>query len=401
MSPSSSFVPLTTRNMRILHTADWHIGRTLRGRSRASEHTAALAEMARLARERQVDLAIVAGDVFDASAPTPEAEEIAYRGLLALAETGARVLVIAGNHDHPRRLAAVRPLLDLGRITVQSVPARPAEGGVIQVTTRSGTTARLALLPFLSQRTIINADMLMRADAADHVQKYADRYRGIVDALCADVDARCVSIVVAHATVLGARMGGGEREAHTIFEYAVPAQVFPPTVHYVALGHIHRAQRVDAACPVWYSGAPMQLDFGEAGNEGGVLMIEAEPGIPAKVEHVPISAGRPLRTLRGSLDALADRKDDVGDAFLRVILEEPVRAGLAEDVRALFANAIDVTVAPVAAEADASDVWTPDAMRRSPVDLFAEYLAGRKANDPAVIELFRNLLEESIAPDAS
>jgi exonuclease SbcD len=387
--------------MRILHTADWHIGRTLRGRSRASEHSAALAEIARHAREREVDLAIVAGDVFDASAPTPEAEEIAYRGLLALAETGARVIVIAGNHDHPRRLAAVRPLLDLGRVTVQSELARPAEGGVIRVTTRSGTTARMALLPFLSQRMIINADMLMRADAADHVQKYADRYRGIVGALCADIDDRCVSIVVAHATVVGARMGGGEREAHTIFEYAVPAQVFPANVHYAALGHIHRAQRVDAACPVWYSGAPLQLDFGEEGNEGGVLLIEAEPGIPAKVEHLPISGGRPLRTLRGSLDALANRKDDVGDAFLRVILEEPVRTGLAEDVRALFANAVDVTVAPADAQDDASDAWTPDAMRRSPVDLFSEYLAGRKAQDPAVIELFRNLLEESIAPDAT
>jgi exonuclease SbcD len=388
--------------MRILHTADWHIGRTLRGRSRASEHVAALAEIARLAHEREVDLVIVAGDVFDASAPTPEAEEIAYRGLLALAETGARVVAIAGNHDHPRRLSAVRPLLDLGHITVQSTLARPTEGGVIHVSARSGTTARLALLPFLSQRTIINADMLMRADAADHVQTYADRYRAIVSALCADLDDRCVNIAVAHATVVGARMGGGEREAHTIFEYAVPAQVFPPTVHYAALGHIHRAQRVDAACPVWYSGAPMQLDFGEAGNEGGVLLIEAEPGIPAKVEHVPISAGRPLRTLRGSLNALAQRKDDVADAFLRVILDEPARAGLAEDVRALFENAIDVTVAPVDdAQADTADVWTPDAMRRSPVDLFAEYLAGRKANDPAVIELFRNLLEESIAPDAA
>jgi DNA repair protein SbcD/Mre11 len=385
--------------MRILHTADWHIGRTLRGRSRAPEHNAALAEIAQVARAGEVDLAIVAGDVFDASAPTPEAEEIAYRGLLALAETGARVIVIAGNHDHPRRLAAVRPLLDLGHVTVQSTLARPADGGVIEVTTRAGTTARLALLPFLSQRTIINADMLMRADAADHVQNYAERYRGIVSALCADSDDRCVNIIVAHATVVGARMGGGEREAHTIFDYAVPVQVFPPTVHYVALGHIHRAQRVDAASPVWYSGAPMQLDFGEADNQGGVLLIDAEPGIPAKVEHVPIAAGRQLRTLRGSLDALANRGEDVGDAYLRVILEEPTRAGLAEDVRALFANAVDVTVAPVDA-ADAPDDWSPAAMRRSPADLFAEYLAGRKAQDPAVLELFRNLLEESIAPDA-
>ena len=389
---SSSRAP---RGMRILHTADWHVGRALRGRSRASEHVAALAEIANVAREHQVDLAIVAGDVFDTSAPTAESEEIVYRGLLSLAETGAHVVVIAGNHDHPRRLAAVRPLLDLGRVTVQSMLARPNEGGVIEVPTRSGESARIALLPFLSQRAIITADMLMRADAADHVQAYAERYGNIMSSLCAGLDERVVNIVVAHATIVGARMGGGEREAHTIFEYAVPARIFPAGVHYAALGHIHRAQRIDAACPVWYSGAPLQLDFGEAGNEGCVLVIEAEGGVPAKVERVPITAGRPLRTLRGTLDALTRREPEPDDAFLRVILDEQPRAGLAEDVRALFRNAVDVTVVPPGQVDDRGEAWTPDAMRRSPTDLFTEYLTARGSPDPAVIDLFRDLLEES------
>lgn len=387
--------------MRILHTADWHIGRTLRGRSRADEHVAALDEIAQIARARDVDLVLVAGDVFDTSAPTAESEEIAYRGLLALAETGARVVVIAGNHDHPRRLEAVRPLLGLGSVAVQATLVRPGEGGVIDIATGSGTVARIALVPFLSQRAIVRADQLMAKDAADHVQAYAERYRRIVTALTKGFGDDTVNLVVAHATILGARMGGGEREAHTIFDYAVTAQVFPASAHYVALGHIHRTQRLAAGCPVWYSGAPLQLDFGEAGNEGRVLLVEAEPGVPARVEEMGLTSGRSLRTLRGTLDALTRHAADAGDAFLRIVVDEPARSGLADEVRAHFPNAVDVTISPPETEAGADETFSLDAMRNSPVDLFAEYLRGRKVEDPALLALFRSLLEEDVAPEAS
>lgn len=387
--------------MRILHTADWHIGRTLRGRSRAAEHESVLAELARIAAEREVDLVIVAGDVFDAAAPTAESEEIAYRGLLALAQTGARVVAIGGNHDHPRRLAAVRPLLHLGDVTVLAMPARPDEGGVLDVRTRSGEVARLALLPFLSQRSIIRADELMAGDAASHEQTYAERYRRIVEALTAGFGDDAVNIVVGHGTVVGARMGGGEREAHTIFDYAVPSQVFPATAHYVALGHIHRAQQLPGGCPIWYCGAPFQLDFGEAGNEGRVLVVEARPDVPARVEEVPLSSGRPLRTLRGTLAELARRDGDTGAAFLRVIVEEPARAGLADEVRALFENAVDITIAPREAQAVADEAISLESMRGAPVDLFAEYLRAHELDDPAMLDLFRTLLEDAVAPDAA
>lgn len=384
--------------MRILHTADWHIGRTLRGRSRAEEHVEALDEIARIAGERDVDLVLVAGDVFDGSAPTAEAEEIAYRGLLSLAQS-AHVVVIAGNHDHPRRLDAVRPLLDLGRVRVLAQVAAAGEGGVVDVEVGGGT-ARIALLPFLSQRGIVRADALMGEDAGEHVQRYADRYRRIVEALTADFAEDTVNLVVGHATVVGAKMGGGEREAHTIFEYAVPSQVFPATTHYVALGHIHRAQQIAAGCPVWYSGSPLQLDFGEAGNEGGVLVIDAEPGVPVTVERVPVTAGRRLRTMRGTLAALLAREDGSEDEFLRIVVEEAPRSGLADAVRERFPNAVEVIIAHDAME-DERETWSLESMRSSPADLFAEYLAGRKVEDPALTALFRELLEEVVAPDAS
>ena len=109
--------------MRFLHTGDWHVGKALRGRSQADEHRAVLAEVAAVAEAEQVDAALVAGDLFDTAAPSAESEQIVYEALLALARTGAHVVVVSGNHDNERRLQAVAPLLELGRVTVEDSAA--------------------------------------------------------------------------------------------------------------------------------------------------------------------------------------------------------------------------------------------------------------------------------------
>jgi exonuclease SbcD len=383
--------------VKLLHTADWHVGKTIRGRSRADEHRSVLAEITRIAADEDVDVVIVAGDLFDVTAPTAESEQIVYDALLSLANTGASVVVIAGNHDHAQRLAAVRPLLHLTRVTVLSTVARAAEGGVIDVAGKSGERARFALVPFLSQRNIINAETLMTSSAADRVGKYAERYQRITGALCAGFDGACVNVVVAHTTVAGALMGGGEREAHSVQEYHVSASVFPSTAHYVALGHVHRSQAVAAACPAWYAGSPLQLDFGETQNAPCVLVIEAAAGVPARVRQVKLEGGRRLRTLKGTLEQLAARADTASDDYLRLVLTQPARAGLADEARAVFPNAVDVRVADDGTErADGNDD-SLESVRGSPAELFREYLAEKNIDDPRVVALFDALLDESPA----
>ncbi|NNC39300.1 MAG: exonuclease subunit SbcD, partial [Acidimicrobiia bacterium] len=193
--------------MKLLHTSDWHVGRTIRGRSRAEEHRAVLAEMAGIAASESVDLILVAGDVFDVSAPSPESERIVYQALLALAEV-APVLVVSGNHDHPRRLEAVTPLLELGRVTVRAMPARPEDGGLVRFADFNTT---VALLPFLSQRAIVTADDLMELDPDRHDGKYATRLAAIIDKLTEDLSSDEVNVFCSHLTVHGGAMGGGER----------------------------------------------------------------------------------------------------------------------------------------------------------------------------------------------
>jgi len=237
--------------VKILHTSDWHVGRTIRGRSRAEEHRAVLAEIAGIAGTEGTDLILVAGDLFDVVAPSPESEQIVFRGLLDLADI-APVVIVAGNHDHPRRLEAVSPLLELGRVRVGATLKRPEEGGVITIDTGSGETARIALVPFVSQRAIVSAGDLMALDPDQHGGRYAGRLAGVIAKLTGGVSPDQVNLVVAHLMVAGGTLGGGERSAHTIFDYAVSAQAFDGSLSYVALGHLHRPQEVlDRARPVY------------------------------------------------------------------------------------------------------------------------------------------------------
>ncbi len=385
--------PWGAEAMKLLHTSDWHVGKAMRGQSRAEEHEAVLAEITGIAAAEAVDLVLVTGDLFETSAPSPEAEAIVYRHLLGLAGTGAEVVVIAGNHDNPRRLTAVAPLLALGRVRVLAEPARADEGGVVSLTTAAGERVEVALLPFVSQRGIVKADDLMGGEAADHSATYAERLRRLVDRLTDGLGGEdAVRVLAAHAMVSGGTLGGGERQAHTIFQYELPAGAFPGSLSYVALGHLHRTQQVPgAACPAWYPGSPLALDFGEESDAKAVLVVEVEPGLPASVRPVRLEAGRALRTLRGTFADLRALAGQVGDDWLRVEVDEPARAGLAEEVRELFPNAVQVSARPAEA---AEGGPRPTRLGRSPDELFAEYLAEQDVEDPRLLDLFRELHDD-------
>jgi exonuclease SbcD len=383
--------------MRFLHTGDWHVGKTLRGRSRADEHRAVLAEIAQVARAKKVDVALVAGDLFDTSSPAPEAEEIVYRALLDLSQASEWVVVIAGNHDSPRRLEAVGPLLHLTNIRVLSKVSRPEEGGVLTLQTKVGA-ARIALLPFLSQRSIVKADDLMSKDASQHAGDYAERAARILEGLSAEAPPpRTVNVLLAHAMVHGGVLGGGERSAHTVFEYSIPATAFPASLHYVALGHLHRAQKLPGACPIWYSGSPLQLDFGETTDVKSVNVIDAEADLPAKVEVVPLGTGRRLRHVKARLDELPRIAEESGDDYLRIEIDAPPGAGLADRVREVLPNAVDVVVSRK--NGDGGEVAPERRLGRSPQELFAQYLKEQEADDERLRALFDELLDEVHAPD--
>lgn len=369
--------------MKFLHTSDWHVGRKIGGRSRAEEHREVLAEIAGVAASEEVDVILVAGDLFDMSSPSPEDEHIVFGSLLQLAEV-APVVMIAGNHDGARRMEALRPVMRLARIDAIGLPRRPGEGGVV---TLEDLGLKIAALPFVRKSAVVRAAEIMELDPDQLQQDFEGRMRQLIDSLTDDMGTDTVNVFLSHLTAVGGTIGS---ERH-VFDYAVPQQAFPGHLSYVALGHLHRQQRVPAGPPVWYSGSPLQLDFGEVDDVKGVLIVEAEPGKPAQVDQVPLRSGTRLVQTQGTLDQVLARSDELDGCYVKVILEEKGRAGLNEEVRAAIPGAVTVETRPVAA----AERREPEhRVGLSPAEMFAAYLAARDVDDPAVLELFGEIEAE-------
>jgi len=382
--------------MKILHTSDWHVGKVLKGRDRHDEHVAVLRSLVELARAEDVDVVLVAGDVFESTAPTAKAQGLVMRTLLALREDSRQVVVIAGNHDNAALLDAVyRPVLGELGLQVLGTPKRPEAGGMLALRTRGGEAANVAALPFLSHRYAVRAAEIMLHEFAEHALDYAQRVAEIVRLLAQGFTADAVNLCMAHATLLGGRRGGGEREVQTSLDYELPASMFPATAHYVALGHLHRQQEIPGPCPTFYSGSPLAIDFGEEANESAALIVTAGPGLRADARPVPIVGGRRLLTLRGTLDQVISNGEEAGDAYLRVVLAEPSRAGLGDLVRDKLPNALEVMLDDAhRPRSGTRDGDRPSRIGRSPVELFGDYLTEENVDDPRITAMFADLLDE-------
>ncbi|WNQ13449.1 exonuclease SbcCD subunit D [Paenibacillus aurantius] len=277
--------------MRILHTADWHLGRTLEGRSRGEEQEAFLDELVALVREEQIDLVLMAGDAYDSVNPPASAEKLFYDGLSRLAEGGKRkVAVIAGNHDNPERLAASWPLAEKQGITLVGLPIPHLQTLTIE---RTGEQATLLALPYPSESRL--SELLAdEADEASLRTAYSDRIKNLVAKTCAGFKSDTVNLIMSHLYVLGGAESESERPIQVGGAYTVDTAALCAKAQYVALGHLHRPQTMKAGDLIRYSGSPLAYSFSEAGQAKSVTILEVEPGKPAAMQELPLSCGRPL-----------------------------------------------------------------------------------------------------------
>jgi DNA repair protein SbcD/Mre11 len=381
-----------------MHTADWHVGKTLKGRDRLDEQHAVLTEIAQVAETNQVDAVLVAGDVYESSAPSAQAQHLVVQTLLRLRQAGAEVIVIAGNHDHGPTFEAYRPLMGVAGITLAGAVRPPDKGGVIRFRARSdGADVQVAVLPFLTQRYAVRAAEIVAQTPSENVRAYDEMIRQVVASLTSGFSDGTVNVLMSHLTCVGGVFGGGERAAQSIFEYSVPATIFPVSAHYVALGHLHRRQSLPAHCPVHYSGSPIAVDFGEQDNTSVVCAVEARPSVPARVTDIPITSGRRLQTVRGTLAELEAQAASFGDHYLRVWLREPTRAGLRDDTVAILPNALEVRIDPAFAGPSRTERPETASTPRSPGQLFADYCASAQVQDTRVAALFGELYDEVTA----
>jgi DNA repair protein SbcD/Mre11 len=381
--------------VRILHTSDWHVGRTIHRRQRLDEARAVLDEIVGIAKAEEVDLALICGDTFETFAPSAEAERIVYETLLALSRAEIPVLLLAGNHDYARRLLAVEALLDAVNVHVVAEVRRPTAGGVIELPARRGDQiAQIAVLPWVPERSLFGAEEMMGLQENPN-QAYAEHIPKLLAALCANFDPGKVNLLAAHLFVAGSRAGGGERELTMGEIFAITAAALPITPQYIALGHVHRPQSPPGApVPSRYAGSPLQMDFGEAAQQKSVAIVDVDPGRPARIREIPLSAGRRLIDLQFSLGELETFRGADADAYARVFLDcDGPAPGLVEHVQEVLPNAVEVRLVY---EHEHPERTVADFRTMTPSELFTRYYRTQHGSEPAdaLIRLFTELFEE-------
>lgn len=380
--------------MRILHTADWHLGKVLKGRERTPEIRQALQGLLGLVRSERIDMVLVAGDLFDRSVVSTEAEAAAFEFFLGLRELRVPALVIAGNHDSRDRLEALSPLLSLTGATVFGNLRFAEQGGVVET-----LGAKVALLPFLSERRLVKAGDLLQGDSAEWKKTYGSSMSLILKNLATGFSAD-LNLLMAHLTVEGGKLGGGEFTFHTTNSYAIQPTDFPQTLSYVALGHLHRQQQVSEAPLAWYAGSLIQLDFGEGEDSPrGGLIVEVEPGLPAKVHPVNERWGKPLKTFRVSRESLDRRWDEIRafPGYGKVVIEGKGNPALRERLFKEIPDLLDVEFH--VAESEETGPAAVAVEKLDWVEAYAQYRLEATASEasPELLAAFRQMFEETHA----
>jgi DNA repair protein SbcD/Mre11 len=372
--------------MRVLHTADWHLGASLGPHSRLTEQAHFLRWLAPTITDEKIDLLLVTGDIFDTANPPKEADRLYYEFLATVTRDRAlQVIILAGNHDSVWHLSAPAELLSA--LGVRVIGAAPlAEQSAIDL----GSCVVVAL-PFLRERDYTKATPgETPAEAQARAQRDLISYHETAISTGRALAGTRPLIVTGHLTVLGATTSDSERSALVGTIDAVGADLFTGA-DYVALGHLHRPQAVAQRETVRYSGSPLPLSFSEAKDEKSVVIFDAENGVVLKPRFIPVPVIRGLYRLRGSTEEILTsvEKMTLNEALMAPWFEVHVIAPVATPelvaslhtaIEAKGGSILKLTIRP---DEDTPLAWenevTADLSEFSPADVFREKLVSDEA----------------------
>ncbi|QGK68820.1 exonuclease subunit SbcD [Allosaccharopolyspora coralli] len=353
--------------MRVLHTSDWHVGRTFHGRDLLADQEQVLSGLADLVTTERVDVVVISGDLYDRAVPSGEAVEMCVRVLARVREAGAQIVVTPGNHDSAARVGAFAEFAAAGGLHLRTRICGLHEPVLLD--DAHGPVAFYGI-PYLepdpARRALQSCGDVPGAgdvDARGHAAVLTEAMRRITTDLRARAS-QTRSVVLAHAFVTGGEPTESERTIAVGGVEQVPGSVFDGA-HYVALGHLHGPQRLDEH--LRYSGSPVAYSFSEARQRKSVWLVDlAESGL-AGVERRELPVPRRLATVRATLDDLLAHEQyaDLEEAYLSATLTDEVRP--LEAMRRLqqrFPHAVHLE-------------WEPDAGRATSTLRYSEAVRGR------------------------
>ena len=369
--------------MKILHTSDWHLGRTLH-KVDLHEHQAAFLDwLVDLVEAEGVDVVVIPGDVYDRAVPAVSSVTLLDRALGRLADTGATVVLTSGNHDSPERLGFGRSLMRAG---IHLLTDLPGIEHPVSVEDEHGEVLFFGL-PYLEPDRA-------RTELAGEGEEPLPRSHEAVTRVALDrVRERAAdrpgarTVVLAHTFVTGGEASDSERDLSVGGVDSVPAGVLGG-IDYLALGHLHGCQDLtrSVGAPAWYSGSPLAFSFSERSHRKSVLLVElGAPGTPAEVRRIETPVPRRLTELRGTLEEILARRDEHAGDWLKAIVTDPSRpAHLQERLREAFPHLLLTEYAP---EGRAASAGTPVVRReQNPLEVMDEFLAHVTGGDPTEAE---------------
>ena len=301
--------------LKLLHTSDWHIGRTLYGRKRYEEFEAFLTWLAETIQQNEIDALLVAGDVFDTSSPSNRAQELYYRFLCRVAASSCRhVVVVAGNHDSPSFLNAPKELLKALDVHVVGSSTESPEDEVLVLRNDQDTPELIVCaVPYLRDRDIRVAEA--GESVEDKERKLIEGIRTHYAAVAALADQKReelgadIPIVgTGHLFTAGGQTvdGDGVRELYVGSLAHVTAGIFPACLNYLALGHLHVPQKVNGSEIIRYSGSPLPMGFGEAKQQKSVCQVEFH-STAASVQLIDVPIFQKLERVKGDWEGISNR----------------------------------------------------------------------------------------------
>lgn len=404
--------------MKILHTSDWHLGKRLDDFSRMEEQQAVLQEICEIADSKQVDVVLVAGDLFDTFNPPTEAVDLLYKMLKHLTNNGHRpVIAIAGNHDSPDRIEAPDPLArECGIIFAGYPNSRVApfelesglkvlhsEEGFLELQLPGKTVPlRILLTPYANEyrlRTCLgveNSEEELRTVLQEKWETLAEQY----------CDELGVNLLVSHLFMV--RKGDELPEEpedekpilHVGGAQAVYTENVPSKIQYTALGHLHRMHRVDNdSNPVYYSGSPLSYSFAEANQKKYVLLIDVEPGQNAAVREVELSSGKRLLRKRAegveeALQWLSENQEALVE--LTLVTENYLTATDRKQLNKAHTGIVSIIPEVTNPDDLVGNQQKQIDLSRSMEELFLDYFKHEKGQEPndEIKRLFTEILAE-------
>ncbi|TCO74935.1 metallophosphoesterase family protein [Marinisporobacter balticus] len=293
--------------MRILHTSDWHLGKNLENVSRIDEQEKFIDDFVEIVEENNIDMVIIAGDIYDHSNPPAKAEKMFYRALKEISKDGERIiLIISGNHDNPERLVAASPLAYEQGIIMLATPKshvqvgkcgkhKIVDGGEGHLEVEiNGERAVILAIPYPSEKRL-NEVIYHSIEEEDRQRTYSDRLGELFKKLSQKYRADTINLAVSHLFVIGGEESASERNIQLGGSLAVTTSKLPLEAQYIALGHLHRPQEIkNKGCKIFYAGSPLQYSKSEIGYSKSCYLVDVVAGTEARVEKILFKNYKPI-----------------------------------------------------------------------------------------------------------